>query len=106
MRRSRPALVLLPAASVISIKASRSTVRHNVAVHARPPGGHGIHTVLRLEPGSGDFNVFENNTLDIRTEGFGIRVTRKGRAGRGNVVRCSNAAPSAGAGLSNVPCTQ
>lgn len=64
--------------------------------------GFQVHNIYS---GWGASNAFRANTASVNAAGYGFNVVT-GAIGQGNVVYCSNAVTGAGAGLSNIACTQ
>jgi hypothetical protein len=54
-------------------------------------------------PGSGNDNVFQGNTIDLESTGFGVNVNSQTT---GNVVCSDNTVVAAGSGAANVPLTE
>lgn len=87
--------------SWVDVKGNGWTIRGNSGTNATKDGMQ-VHVIV---DGWGQGNVFQGNTLDTNAEGYGIAVAAPNPEGTATVVGCSNTAPTARAGLSNIPCT-
>lgn len=84
--------------SWIDIKGNNWTIRGNRGINALKDGYqiHGVYT------GWGNNNIFTNNKAEnVKAYGFWVQNNVKG-----NIISCTNTAPSAPSGVANVPCTQ
>lgn len=81
----------------VLVQGNDGVIENNTGVVSKTHG-------FRVWPGHdgnwGQRNVFRENSVDLRADGYGFAVQ-----GRDNVIRCDNAVANAGSGFSNVPCS-
>ena len=87
--------------SWIDAKGNYYLIENNTGTNTLTDGFQ-VHNVYS---GWGASNAFRANTANVNAAGYGFNVVN-GAIGQGNIVYCSNIANSAGAGLSNIACTQ
>jgi hypothetical protein len=87
--------------SWVDAKGNYYLIENNVGTNALLDGFQ-VHNVYS---GWGASNAFRANTANVNAAGYGFNVVT-GAITQGNVVYCSNAVTGAGAGLSNLTCTQ
>lgn len=89
--------------ALVSIKGNDWLIIDNIGDHAPE---HGLRVNTDELAGWGTGNVFIGNTLDVRADGYGIRIPIGPRGvPLDNTVGCTNRVTHAKAGFANVPCT-
>lgn len=86
--------------SYLDVKGIGYRIDGNTFVNPSPSVLDGIQTHAIVD-GGGSGNSFAGNVLDGAVPGYGINIDAKTS---GNAVSCTNAAPGAAKGLSNVTC--
>lgn len=87
--------------SWVDVKGNGWIIRGNKGQNATEDGMQ-VHVIL---DGWGSRNTFADNDLDTDSDGYGIAVAAPNPESTATVISCSNKAPTAKAGLSNIPCT-
>lgn len=82
----------------VNVKGNEWQILDNTGTDA-PEDGLQTHRIL---DGWGARNTFAGNTATVNGPGYGINITKDED---GNTVACSNKAPAAAKGLSNIDCT-